>query len=143
MRQPNPWRAHGIEAAVRLRYHDGTASFLLVKGDGVAHIRSRFATIAFGLLVPLLGHDALMAASPRLPTHATSHESSESAIEVDCGPTTGVNPQATDDSGIDDTSVVRIVPGVTQGIAGFLPHWSVEPGHPPAVKRALLQVYLN
>ena len=101
------------------------------------HIQSYFASIAFGLLLALVGHDA------HLSAQATPPEPSGSATDVECGPITGIQPQASNDPGGDDTPAIQEKPGRAQGISGFSPHWSVEPDHPPAIRRALLQVYLN
>lgn len=107
------------------------------------HIRSHIATIVFGLLLTLFGHDAVMAVGPHPSAHSTYHESPSPATEVDCGLTTGAQPQSTIQLDVDDLAVDLPLSEVTRDIAGFLPHWVVAPDHPPDVKRALLQVYLN
>jgi len=118
----------------------------------VEYIRSSFAAIALGLLLTMLGHDALMSADPH-PAGTAGHvrhlgqgEHRESPVppdDLDCGPITGMHLKPSNLLDVDHAALVHSLPRVTDVLAGFLPHWSVAPGHPPDTRRALLQVYLN
>jgi len=113
----------------------------------VEYIQSHLTMLALGLIMSLSGHDALMVTGPHpLPhEHMEHHESASRApapVE-NCGPTTGVHPQSANGLDVDDESARRSTFCMTPRLAGFIPHWSVDPDHPSATKRALLQVYLN
>ncbi len=103
------------------------------------HARSRIIVITLSLLLALLGHDALMATEPH--TAAAAHP--EAATEPDCGLTEGAQPQSACDFDLDEEAIGDWTSPLTQPLVGFLPHWSIDPDHPPAIKRALLQIYLN
>jgi hypothetical protein len=113
----------------------------------VESIQSHIAVIALGLVVILFGHDTLMMADPH-PLHYghVDHHESPSLARAHsggCGPTTGAHPQTANGLGVDDQAAEKSISYVTPQVTGFVPHWSVDPDHPPATKRALLQVYLN
>jgi len=106
--------------------------------------RSHIAAIALGLILTVLGHDALMAADPHpSSTDAGHRESPLPAHENECGPTTGVHSKAANGPDVDDSTMAPLLPRASEELTGFLPHWSVAPDHPPDVRRALLQVYRN
>lgn len=108
-------------------------------------IQSHIAAIALGLVVTLFGHDALMVAAPHTSTldHAAGRESSSPEHDERCGPTTGAYPQIANELDVDAHAAGQPISHMTQSATGFFPHWSVDPDHPPATRRALLQVYLN
>ena len=108
-------------------------------------IQSHIAVIALGLILTLFGHDVLMVAGPHAPTldHAAEHESQSPANDESCGPTTGAYPQIANLFNVDVQSAGQPILLVPPQVTGFFPHWSVDPDHPPATKRALLQVYQN
>lgn len=108
------------------------------------HIRSHIAAIAFGLVVTLFGHDALMVADPHTTpefNHAIDHELP--VHDESCGRTTGAYPQIANGLDVDAQAAGQPISQLIQQAIGFFPHWSVEPHHPPDTRRALLQVYLN
>lgn len=109
-------------------------------------IRSHIAEIALGLLLIILGHDALMAADPHHAAdagHAGHHEAPAPANQTECGPTTGMHAKPSNTLDVDHSATSGSLPQATEEFTGFVPHWSVEPDHPPDIKRALLQVYRN
>jgi len=105
--------------------------------------RLHIAAIALGLILTVLGHDALMAADPHPSTDAGHHESPVPASETKCGSITGMHPKTSNPLDVDDSALSHSLPRAIEQLTGFLPHWSVEPDHPPDTRRALLQVYLN
>ncbi|CAA9550391.1 MAG: hypothetical protein AVDCRST_MAG87-817 [uncultured Thermomicrobiales bacterium] len=113
------------------------------------HIRSSIAAISLGFLLTVFGHDALMSAAPHADGGAghldpgRHHESPLPPDEYDCGPIAGMHLKPSNALDVDDPAVTHPLPRVTDGLAGFLPHWSVAPGHPPDTRRALLQVFRN
>lgn len=110
------------------------------------YIRSYIAAIALGFLLTILGHDALMAADPHPfanAGHAGHHEAPVPPNDIECGPTTGMHPKPSTTLDVDDSATSDSLPPASDERTGFLPHWSVAPDHPPDIKRALLQVYLN
>jgi hypothetical protein len=112
-------------------------------------IRSSIALISLGLLLTMLGHDALMASAPHPlapaghTSHAGHHEFPAPPDGMECGPTAGVHPKPSTSFDVTDSAMSHALPWATDEIIGFFPHWSVAPGHPPDIRRALLQVYLN
>ncbi len=110
------------------------------------YIQSHTPVITLGFLLTILGHEVLMAAAPHPsahPGHAGFHEAPALPKDIECGPTTGMHskPSSTFDS--DDSAMSNSLPPATEELTGFLPHWFAAPDHPPDVRRALLQVYLN
>ncbi len=117
--------------------------------------RLPIAVIALGLLLTVLGHDALMASAPHpmSPSGHTSHaghtspaghhESPVLPDGMECGAATGVHPKPSTSFDVNDSAMSHSLPQAIDELTGFLPHWSVAPGHPPDTRRALLQVYLN
>ena len=119
----------------------------------------RLAAIALGLLAIVLGHDALMAADPHAPAppgaHAPSGEVAASLgrdpagahgrVDSDpCGLLVGLRPTAPLDLDVDlpAASVPGAILAGELAVRGVRGGWQ-EPGHPPDVRRALLQVFLN
>ncbi len=109
--------------------------------------RSHIAIIALGLLLIVFGHDTVMVTDPHDVggvRHAAHHDDAHTPPDdAPCGPVEGVRPQGADGLDVDAPSPCLVVP---EGIAPAIPmapRWWSEPDHPPDVRRALLQVYLN
>ena len=128
---------------------------------------SQIIAIACGLLLVVLGHDTLMAANPHAmatgtrpeaqvtAAHASHHTTHHQAVvdapdpvgepagHAPCGTLHGVRPQPAPDlvpDVVSDAALVLPVPAPARMAAA--PTWDV-PAHPPDVRRALLQVFLN
>lgn len=119
------------------------------EGSRVGYSRSSIAAICLGLLLTVLGHDALMSADPHAGGSAGHidlgghHESPVPPDDIDCGPITGMHLKPSNTLDVDATAVAPSSPFGIEEHVSFSPHWSVAPGHPPDTRRALLQVYLN
>jgi hypothetical protein len=115
----------------------------------VTQPRSHIAIIALGLLLIVFGHDAAMTTDPHdvavADVHAAHHDDAQTPPDdAPCGPVEGVRPQPLDDDMRGDAPAPCLV--VPEGIAAAIPsapRWWSEPDHPPDVRRALLQVFLN
>ena len=110
------------------------------------HIRSSIVAISLGFLLTLFGHDVLMAADPHPAGTAGQgehHDSPAPPDDIECGPINGMHLKPPYLLDVDDAALAHSLPRTTGERTGFLPHWSVVPGHPPDIRRALLQVYLN
>jgi hypothetical protein len=107
-------------------------------------LRMHITTLAFGMLLTVFGHDAMMAADPHIREHAV-HETSSTSVPMTstCGPTHGARPDTDNDATPDDSAGNPVVPQITETSGIHLLRWWTEPAHPPDVRRALLQVYLN
>lgn len=103
------------------------------------HARSHSIVATLSLVLALLGHDAVMATEP----HTTVAAHPEVVTESDCSLPESTQPQSAYDFHLDEEAIGNWTPPLTQHPIGLLPHWTIDPDHPPAVKRALLQIYLN
>lgn len=93
-----------------------------------------------GLLI-LLGHDVLMAGNPH--AQETSHVVVHEEPETECHGQEGARPVSHNPS---DPHAAR--PAVHELARESAPHaplcvWDAEPGYPPGMLRAFLQVFLN
>ncbi|HVL25724.1 MAG TPA: hypothetical protein VM450_16665 [Thermomicrobiales bacterium] len=110
---------------------------------------AHLAAIALGMLLIVLGHDAIMAANPHAAGHGAAHASAPHVVapdhqDVPCGPTIGIRPQPGDD--LDATGhlpALIVADALPLAARPALPITWVDPDHPPDVRRALLQVFLN
>jgi len=98
--------------------------------------------MALGLLLVVLGHDTLMAANPHASEHAAHERAPVQAPEA-CGPTQGVQTPSSSDLDLHGTVGAPLLVSLAALAAPDVPRWWSEPSHPPDVRRALLQVYLN
>lgn len=98
------------------------------------------ASLALGIFLIMLGHDAIMAANPHA-THETSHTQPTPSM---CGPTQVIKPP-TPETAEDDVphDLPFLLSFPTTDISPAPRNWWVEPGYPADVQRALLQVFLN
>jgi hypothetical protein len=122
--------------------------------------------IALALLLTVLAHDAVMAgdphhaghdasdhhASPAMPAHHTGTASSIAGHDggylvagshVPCGPMIAVRPGTVSDLLPDPATHSLIRPLRADSAPMQAPVDDEEPAHPPDVRRALLQVFLN
>jgi hypothetical protein len=108
--------------------------------------RTRIAVIALGMLLSILGHDAIMVTNPHEveTAHAAHHDVGHaSSDDVPCGTIEGVRSPSADDLDTDAPAPCLVMSdGMTVAIP-VTPEWWSVPDHPPDVKRAMLQVYLN
>lgn len=102
--------------------------------------------LALVVLLVLFGHDTLMATGPHGQdvSHHASHQADGAASGSECHAPEGVRTAAPDGP-VADTSTSAVSTGMAhmcfpeiRAIA-----WGTEPGAPPDVRRAFLQVYLN
>lgn len=105
-------------------------------------MQSHIGAITLGLLLTLFGHDVLMASGPH-PSVLSAQNHHAPAPDRECGPTRGAHPQLPSQINLDCQAASLSTSSILHPVTGFLPHWSIDPGHPPAIKRAFLQVYLN
>lgn len=122
--------------------------------------------VALALLLTVLAHDAVMAGDPHAAGHnaerhhagASVHESLPApalhraeqastylllAGETPCDPTIAARPSSAADLLPDRAAEALIQPGAADASLPLAPVSGEEPTHPPNVRRALLQVFLN
>ena len=104
-----------------------------------------FPVLVFMVLI-LGGHDVLMAADPHTSGahHSVGHDASSQALAVVCMAPDGV-PAASSD--VPMPGICRIVILGAMTVPGHREiswvSWGEPPDHPPDVRRAFLQVFLN
>lgn len=122
---------------------------------GQRHIRSALLV----LVLLLLGHDALMAAAPHRESTSGMHQGhtlhapgygqgiaevmavADGALCLMADDIRRATPETSPPDG-PEQEVEPAVPVPPRRESGRI-SWSVAPSHPPGVRRALLQVYLN
>lgn len=99
------------------------------------------ALVIFGFL---LGHDALMAADPHRPS-SPDHTHAADIVSVSaCPMPDGVRPIAPDVPLPDVMNAAFVIePLLLPRLDTSPTGWGIWPDHPPDVRRALLQVFLN
>lgn len=95
-------------------------------------------------LVLLLGHDAMMATDPHGQASAREHhhvmeQEASSCLAIEGARVDRPDLPAPDGAAADFPIVLASVPGQPPSDIA----WREAPGHPPDVRRALLQVFLN
>lgn len=104
--------------------------------------QSHIGALTLGLLLAFFAHDVLMASGSHTSAYVAHHHN-ELEPERECGLTRGTHTQTASGFNVDDQTAGQPTAPLTHKMTGFVPHWSIDPDHPPAIKRALLQVYLN
>lgn len=94
-----------------------------------------------GLLV-LFGHDLVMATEPHaLASSHADHAETLERTETDCGSLEGSPMSSSTVPDLHAEVALLFVPA--RALDSPRAAWRIEPSHPPDVRRALLQVYLN